>query len=337
MKTKLRRRMVFVYLPAILIALLGYLLWSPGQRITSGRHDRKHNGMWLSHGWLGDDNWFTQNKREDQLLAYRDHQSILSMISQLQLAHITDVFPHLCPTSVGGELPSIDPQQALRFLPLAQANGLRVIPWIGGVFEKHCFPAQATWRERFVASVAKLLTDYPHLAGVHLNVEPWPSGNADMLMLLDELNAAIPHDKILSIAAYPPPTRWQPAIEVHWDEAYFKQVASRADQLVVMMYDTGISSSKFYQLLMRQWTGQVLSWAQSTPTLLGLPAYDDAGVAWHDPRVENLTNALHGIHAGLIDHHNEDLTQYQGIAVYCHWEMTAAKWETLRREFINRR
>lgn len=337
LKTKFRRRLVYIYLPAILIMLLGYLLWSPGKNITSGKHDLKQNGMWLSHGWLGDDQWFTRNQREDQLLAYRDPQAILKMIGQIQQHHITDLFPHLCPASVSGEIPGIDPQQADRFLDLTISNGLRVMPWIGGVFKQHCFPAQKTWRDRFVQSVVALLEQHPKLAGVQLNVEPWPSGDSDMLLLLDELKNVMPKGKILSIAAYPPPTRWQPAKEVHWEQAYYQQVAKRADQMVVMMYDTALHQSKLYELLMRQWTREVLTWGAPTPTLLGLPAYDDADVPWHDPKVENLHHALRGIHAGLEDLDNAARKNYRGIAIYCHWEMTDEKWDILNREFRAKR
>ena len=336
-KSRFRRRLVFVYLPAVLIPILGYLLWSPGQNITNGKYDRKQNGIWLSHGWLGDDLWFEKYKKQDQLDAYRGHEAVSKLIGQLQQHHITDLFPHLCPTSVNGELSGIDHPQAKRFLLLANANEMSVMPWIGGVYRKHCFPSRTTWRERFVKSVVTLLKQYPQLAGVQLNVEPWPSGNRDMLALLDELNAAIPEGKILSIAAYPPPTRWQPAPEVHWDQTYYQQVAKRADQMVPMMYDTGIKHSKPYELLMRQWTREVLTWGSPTPTLLGLPAYDDAGVAWHDPAVENLHHALRGIHAGLNDLDDAVKQNYQGISVYCHWEMTDEKWGILQREFRTRR
>jgi hypothetical protein len=42
------------------------------------------------------------------------------------------------------------------------------------------------------------------------------------------------------------PTVWQPFLDVHWEESYFKEVARRADQLAVMMYDTALPSGKLY-------------------------------------------------------------------------------------------
>lgn len=84
--------------------------------------------------------------------------------------------------------------------------------------------------------------------------------------------------RILSIAAYPPPTWWHPFPDVHWDESYFRQVASRCDQLAVMMYDAGQRIPKTYQKLMADWTVEVLNWSETRPVLLGVPTYDDAEV-----------------------------------------------------------
>lgn len=66
-----------------------------------------------------------------------------------------------------------------------------------------------------------------------------------------------------------------------------------------MMYDTAIPYEKVYRHLMALWTREILVWAGNTPVLLGVPAHDDAGVGYHNPKVENLKNALMGIHTGF--------------------------------------
>ena len=65
------------------------------------------------------------------------------------------------------------------------------------------------------------------------------------------------------------------------------------------MYDTSINYRKFYQHLMASWTKEVLGWTQGTAALLGVPSYSDEGVVYHNPDVENLSNSLRGIYAGL--------------------------------------
>jgi len=180
--------------------------------------------------------------------------------------------------------------------------------------------------------VLDLLQGHPRLAGVQVNIEPMPSGNPDFLTLLDELRQAMPTGKILSVAAYPPPTRWHPFPEGHWEESYFRQVAKRADQLAPMMYDTAIPLQKIYQHLMSTWTVDILNWSGDTQVLLGVPAYDDEGVLYHSPRVENLRNALLGIHEGLSRFKSLS-GNYAGIAIYSEWEMDEQEWHYFKRNF----
>jgi hypothetical protein len=91
-----------------------------------------------------------------------------------------------------------------------------------------------------------------------------------------------------------------------------------------MMYDTALRVPKLYQQLMSTWTEQALNWSGDTGVLLGVPAYDDADVGYHTPKVENLENALKGIHAPLS--RKADLPDnYLGIAIYCEWEMDGSE------------
>jgi hypothetical protein len=210
------------------------------------------------------------------------------------------------------------------------------MPWVGGVLGKQVFLESPQWRRTFVNSIQNLLRTYPEFAGVHLNIEPLPSGNRDFLKLLNELRGSLPEGKILSVAAYPPPTLWHWYSEVHWKKAYFEEVSRQADQMAVKMYDTALPLVKAYQYLMASWTREVLAWAGTTEVLLGVPVYDDAGVGYHDPKVENLKNALMGIHAGLSSLPNLP-KNYRGIALYCEWEMDENEWEYLENNFMKRK
>jgi hypothetical protein len=107
--------------------------------------------------------------------------------------------------------------------------------------------------------------------------------------------------------------------------------ARRADQVAVMMYDTGIPLAKPYEALMARWTAEVLRDAAPTPVLLGVPTYDDADKPWHRPWVENLPVALRGVHRGLGERAPANL---QGVAVYAEWETDAAEWRWLRGHFL---
>jgi len=318
----------------LLLVLVARALWSPGRDFTDGRHDFGRNGVWMQHGWIGADSWFIENERQHKLPLFRSVQKVREMTSLMKRNGVRDIFPHLCPTTPKGEIMPVDDRQTE--VLLREAGNIRVLPWVGGVLDADVSPDIASRRQTFTRSIRALLLRHPKLAGVHLNVEPWPSGNKNMLVLLDEIRQALPPGKLLSVAAYPPPTRWHPFPEVHWEEDYFKQVASRVDQMAVMMYDTALKDPKLYQHLMRGWTQQILDWsaqAKRPPEiLLGVPTYDDAGVGYHNPDVENLPFALMGIHAGLASYPKPP-AHYAGAAVYCEWETDEAEWKYWREHF----
>ncbi|MFH1929403.1 MAG: glycosyl hydrolase family 18 protein [Chloroflexota bacterium] len=319
---------VILLLAVLALVTVAYGIWSPGQIVEDGRNDLGYNGIWLQHGWLGDDAWFVRYDRD--LNRFRDVNAVRALAKTLSEHNIRDIFPHLCPCASDGRIAQVDHAQAELFL--GELSGFRVLPWVGGVLNDHVFLESAHWREAFTRSIVGLLVRHPGFAGVHLNIEPMPSGNEDFLRLLEEINAALPPDKLLSVAAFPPPTIWHWYPNVHWDEEYFAAVSQRVDQVAVMMYDTGIRLPKLYQSLMASWTRKVLDWPANTQVLLGVPVYDDEGVGYHFPRVENLRGALLGIHAGL-NRYDELPSNYQGVAIYCEWEMDDDEWDYLSRHF----
>jgi hypothetical protein len=314
----------------LLILACGFWLWSLGLDVRDGRHDRGQNAIWISHGWLGDDGWFTRNGKTNEFERYRDQQAIRALAAKLRQHHIADIYPHLCPADIEGPIPAVDVTQTEKFLD--EFAGFRVMPWIGGPNGGSVRYRNEKWRQAFLGSVKQLLEAHPRFAGVHLNVEPLTSGDADFLIFLDDLKAVVSPEKLLSIAAYPPPTRWQPSEEVHWSEDYFRQIAKRCDQVAVMMYDTSLRVPKLYQRLMADWTTEVLAWSEGKPILLGVPTYSDTGVEYHHPRVESLRNALLGIHRGLS---RQSLpTNYQGVAIYCDWETDDSEWKHFQEHFV---
>jgi hypothetical protein len=321
-------RTLLLVLGVLGIIGLVYLIYSPGKTIRDGRHDLGQNGIWLQHGWLGHDNWFDEHGRDRSTI--RNDDAIEELASLLNEQRITYLFPHLCPCHSDGRICEVDAVQTERFLNHFPDS--KVIPWVGGVLHNQCSPESPGWRRNFVQSSVALLDSHPRLAGLQINIEPLPSGNFDFLLLLDELKAALPPDKILSVAAYPPPTRWHPFPEVHWEESYFREVARRCDLIAPMMYDTAIRFPKLYQSLMRSWTREVLDWSGDTPVLLGLPAYDDADTGYHRPDIENLEASFPAIHAGLLGYKSLP-KNYLGVALYSEWEMEGLEWKTYEREF----
>ena len=303
-------------------ATLCYLLWNPGS--DDPLPDYSDNAIWIGHGWLGDNAWF--ERKQIDPADFRSEANIAALFRRLADNKISIVYPHLCPARPDGLIARCDHAQTERFLDFAEQFGIRVIPWIGGVFGTSACPADVEWRKHFVESVSDLMNTHPRLAGVQINIEPMPDGNADFLTLLDELRATIP-GKILSVAAYPPPTTWHRFPDVHWSLEYLCKVANRCDQMAVMMYDTSIQLEKVYIDLTTRWTAQLTETLRSIDCdlLLGIPAYEDADVGYHHPRVENIISALRGVSAA------DPGQDIRGIAVYCEWEMNETKWREWRR------
>jgi hypothetical protein len=323
-------RVLTVVGTVVTLIVVSYAAWTPGARVEDGRHDRGKNGLWLQHGWLGDDPWFDRYHRDRS--RFRTDEALDGLARLLTDHGIAFVFPHLCPCDQEGNLPGVDHEQVERFLD--HVGPVQVLPWIGGTTGGHALLARPEWRKAFSASARRLLKRHPRLAGIHLNLEPLPSGDPDFLALLDELKVTLPTGKRLSIAAYPPPSLLHPFSDVHWDEGYLKRVAKRADQMAFMMYDTALQAPKVYEWLMRTWTGEILAWTSATEVLLGVPAYDDAGVGYHNPHVENIEHALAGIQAGLSDAAPLP-PHFAGVALYSDWEMDATEWALFRARFLN--
>lgn len=158
-----------------------------------------------------------------------------------------------------------------------------------------------------------------------------------MLRLLERLRAALPPGKILSLAAYPPNTGLEP-FKITWSQSYTRQVAARCDQMAFMLYDTSLHDAKIYQWFYARWTKTILDWTrdETTEVIFGVPTYGAAGPKlgplYHNPRIENLPNALRGLHRGLSDY-GQLPANYAGAAIYCEWETDAAEWQTWRAEF----
>ncbi len=323
-----RSRLLRAAVALVGAAVVAFLLWSPGSFIRDGRHDLRSNAIWIQHGWLGDDSWFSRNRKDPD--RFRNAPAISGLARLLESHGVRTVFPHLCPCHPDGTVARSEPVQVERFLD--EFGRFSVLPWVGGVLGTHAFPESAEWRSRFASSASDLIASHPRLAGIHLNIEPMPSGNIHFLTLLEDLRRSLPPGKQISVAAYPPPTVFHPFPSVHWEETYFRDVARRVDQLVPMMYDTAIRIRKLFRNLLSEWTVEVLAWSEGRDVLLGVPAYDDDGVGYHDPSVENLGEALPGIHGGLGSLGSLP-ANYSGVAIYSEWEMDERKWKSFKTEF----
>jgi hypothetical protein len=302
---------------ALLLAVLAgsYALWSPGeQRLCAARHFQR-NGLWLAHGWIGDASWFAKYRKDP---AAYDQGAMAKLHEHVSGLKVTYLYPHLCPADVTGMIPGFEPEK-LRQLRQVFPQAV-ILPWIGGSAESTVDLADPAWVQGFLASVRSLLAQ-DGIAGVHVNIEPLVSGDARFVDLLRAIKA-MAGSKLLSVAAYPPPTIWHPHPEVHWDLEYEQRIAEVADQIVPMLYDTALTQRKIYTHLVYSWTRELIAVSQGKELLFGIPAYEDAGVGYHDPTVEHVANAIPGVIAGI---NAQDDARSFGLAFYSEWTLDAQK------------
>lgn len=322
-------RILYLFAFIFLFGLLFYFIWTPGTIVANGAHDLGQNGIWIQHGWLASDNWLKKNNREKE--AFRNIEKIKKLSQVFSLHGIRYVFPHLCPANRDGSIQEIDNVQASIFLD--EFADFKVLPWVGGVLYYHCLLESKDWRNNFVGSIKNLLKKHDRFSGIHLNIEPMPSGNEEFILLLKELKTNIPEGKILSVSAFPPPSFLHQFSDVHWELEYYKEISLNVHQMVIMMYDTSIRLKKVYQYVVNCWVRSILSNIDNSKVLLGVPAYSDFGVQYHYPEVENLENSIMGIHGALKTYSNLPGC-YEGISIYSEWEMDESEWKYLEDNFL---
>lgn len=107
-------------------------------------------------------------------------------------------------------------------------------------------------------------------------------------------------------------------------EKNYSNTAKYADQIVDMVYDTGIDRGYVYRWLVKEqviWVGDLLR--GEVEFLIGVPAYEEG--EGHNPAVENIENALLGVLKGLNDIRSDE-GAFTGVAIYPEWEMSEEEW-----------
>ena len=305
---------------ALTLGCTGDVASSPFER--SFNHDE--NGLWARRVWLHE---------------ARTDAELDALVATLRARGVSRLYPFLGPPDASGapgwregELQyPVDDATASSFLNRmrARAPEIQIYPWTGGVYGRDIvFDDQArldAWRQRVTA----LPVD-----GVQINIEPMPEQQA-YLDLLTGWKAAL-GDRVLSVAAYPPPTPLHPFADVHWSPEFLRKVCLIADDLAVMAYDTALQEPAAYSALVAEWTRTLAALpppeAGGCTVRIGLPAYED-NEAYHNPEAETLAAGIAGVRTAL----NEGAPEHvRGVAIYASWTMDTGEWATYDRDWRGR-
>jgi hypothetical protein len=287
--------------------------------------NQDRNAVWLEHRWLEREH---PSEEMDALFGY------------LAAHGVQYVFPHLIPFDAAGRLPVHSREQLRAFLASARrvAPSMKVLPWVGGLrvgYKRQRVGsvdlADLGQRQRIVAECRGLMDE--GFDGIHVNIEPLGDGNDDFLALLRALRTAIGGDRLLSLSAIRPAPLSPPfAPNFCWTPSYYARLASVADQVVVMAYDTGLPTSSLYRRYVSYAASAVTSALVESRSrariLVGIPTYDETGLM-HRGHVETPENAILGVVSGLRGLGAGGT--FEGVALYAEWTTDAADWSVYER------
>jgi hypothetical protein len=291
-----------------------------------GSHfNRGSNAIWLGVEWVN------EKHTSDE---------ITTLANNLRQRQIRSVFVYTSYLRADGEFSTSYTYAAAFVASLKQAYPeLHVLAWIGlplkntnGSSAYHVDLSDPATRQKIVTFCVGI-TSQAEFDGVHLDPEPIHSGDDNILMLLDEMRAALPPDTLLSMAGrriWPvyPDAPWPLIGQAAWRGDYYREVANRVDQIAVMVYDSGLPLAWIY----RQWVRfEVISISRALEgvdieLLIGVPTSEEA-TATHQPRAENMRSGLQGTINGLNDKAARP-QEIDGVAIYPAWETDDAEWKT---------
>jgi hypothetical protein len=285
------------------------------------------DGLWIGHMWV--------DGREDAA-------SVAKLAATVKADGIKDVFVHDGPLNDDGTLPvQLDPRSAWFAATFHKlAPGVRLQAWLGqevGTGSNELNLADKATQARVVASVEYAL-DVQGFDGVHLDMEPVPSGNWGYVQLLEQVHAVTEvRGKYLSIAADQlEPTMGMMALSdtlaghAHfWSEGYLHQLAGLVDEVALMNYDTWIPTSAAYAGYTKLETQIALhAMPSGVHLIMGLPAYPP-NPPTHDSG-ETVPAAITGVRLAV----GSGTPANVGVALYVDFAATLGDWEAYEDDWV---
>ncbi|WP_107426751.1 glycosyl hydrolase family 18 protein [Streptomyces sp. Ag82_G6-1] len=298
--------------------------------LAEGTHTRNRDALWLGHAWVD---------------GRKTGADVDALARRLKDTGIRDLYVHSGPLEHDGTLPKSVHPKARWFIDAVHEKmpGVRVQAFLGDVLADEDSDgmrlAAPDTRSAVVRSARQVLdTGYE---GVHLDLEPMPSGDRDYLTLLDALRRETrSRDARLSVAAH----QIDPLPNLHsvfglftehpkwWSQEFFGQVARRVDQIAVMSYDTAQPLEGTYGGYVAQQTSLALEVTPpSTDLLMGLPFYYESNFT-HWGHAETVPAAVRGVRLGL-SRTDADRARF-GVALYIDFAATEANWRSYKEDWV---
>ncbi|MEU2913645.1 glycosyl hydrolase family 18 protein [Streptomyces massasporeus] len=297
---------------------------------ADGTHTRNRDALWLGHAWV-------DGRKKDA--------DVTALARRLRDTGIRDLYVHSGPLEHDGTLPESVYPKARWFIDAVHDKlpGIRVQAFLGDVLADEDSDgmrlADPDTRSAVVRSARQILdTGYE---GIHIDLEPMPSGDRDYLTLLDALRRETrSRNAQLSVAAH----QIDPLPHLHtvfglftehpkwWSQEFFGQVARRVDQIAVMSYDTAQPLEGTYGGFVAQQTSLALEVTPpSTDLLMGLPFYYESNFD-HWGHAETVPAAVRGVRLGL-SRTDADRANF-GVALYIDFAAAEADWRAYKEDWV---
>ncbi len=319
----------------VLVIVSRGCVFRPSTNFAGAHFNRGNNAAWLGVEWVKD---------------HHENSEIVALADDLTRREMRHIFVFTSYLRNDGEfnptysyaaeftraLKAVQPQiniQAWIGLPLNR-------PGILGSGLGQVDLASIATRRKIVAFCADIIGQ-GGFDGIHLDPESVPSGDAEVLALLDEVRQALGPKPGLSIATrriWPifPDVTFLFSKRIAWHAGYYREVAQRVDQMAVMTYDSGLPLAGLY----RQWGRfQVVQISRAVEGIdvelfFGIPTSEER--TWsHWPQAENMASGLPGVIDGLNDAEARS-SAVTGVAVYPYWETDATEWAIYESLWLGR-
>ncbi|MFD8013868.1 hypothetical protein [Streptomyces sp. NPDC058955] len=291
---------------------------------------RGRDAYWIGHAWV-------DGRKKDA--------DLKALAARLKGTGIKDLYVHAGPLEHDGTLPAARHPRA-RWLTDGvhrELPGVRVQAWLGDVLANDgptgLRLTDAASRKAVTASARQVLD--AGFDGVHFDLEPLQSGDADYLVLLDDLGRLTRERKaLLSVAAH----QIDPLPGAHsalglfsdqgkwWSQEYFGEVARRVDQIAVMSYDTWMPLESLYGGYVAQQTALALEVTpESTDLLMGLPFFHEDDMGHHED-AETVAAGVRGVRLGLG--RTDPGRERFGVALYVDFAEEPGDWAAYRAGWL---
>jgi hypothetical protein len=323
---KRRRRIrwiVGVLVVLIMLTGLDYYAYPYGRSVVAGNLNTGENGLWLRYKWYFGE-WGASERRD--------------LTRKLRERQIRYAYFHVRSIERDGSLKYRYPDKARSLLAdmRRDAPEVKSIAWVYAGNERGSGKVKlsdAQVRRKMVQEAVWLAKECG-FDGVQWDYEICPDNDPHFLKLMQETRAALPAGKLLSTAT----PMWLPAPigRFGWSESYFAKVAATCDQIAVMCYDSGFYLPRSYVWLVGQQAVHVTRAVEKgnpgCRVLLGIPTYGP-GFLSHNPRAENISNALRGVREGLRNREAKR-SVFAGVAPFADYTTDAAEWKEYRRLWL---